>query len=95
MAQKCSDRRVILQRMQNLMNELVATNESALRIARDSEATDLSDVADKINAILDGSGLATTTDGTGNTVSDTLVGMLYGNVADDVKGALDWTYLAE
>lgn len=95
MAQKCSDRRVILQRVQNLVNELVTANESALRIARENEATNLTDVAVKIDAIFDGIGLASTVDGIGDTISDVIVGLLYGNIQDDVKGALDWSYLAE
>lgn len=95
MAQKCSERRVILRKLQNLVNEMIQTNEMVARMAADAEDTSLSDVADKMDAILDGCGLATTTNGTGDTTSDIIVGILYGNVTDDTYGALDWSYESE
>lgn len=95
MAMKCSERRVILQRVVNLVSELQQANEAVARYTRDAELTDLVDVDVKANAILDGVGLATTTDGIGDTISDVIVGILYGNIADDVQGVLDWAYESE
>ncbi len=100
--QKASDRRVILRKVQSLVNELIQINETAYRYGVTATASGTDAVATKVDAILDGAGAptniagTTTLDGLGDTVCDNILGILFGLTTDaDVSAVLSWTHLAE
>ena len=95
-AQKCSDRRKILRKVQSLVSNLIQINEAAFTIGKTLEATDETDVADTVNKILDAGGLQADMTGVADTISDEIGGILAGAISDsDVSAVLSWTYLAE
>ena len=95
MSQTFENRRKILRKVQALANELIQINEAAYRVATTEAATNLGDVAAKVNAILAIGGPATGTAGTTDTISDVIVALLYGSIQDsDVGAAIDWAYAA-
>jgi hypothetical protein len=88
-------RAVILAKIKSMVNQLEAINDSAAQLQTSLVGLGDADAADTINKLLTGGGLATTTDGTGDTLSDEIVGVLYGNVTVSVNGtatALSWTH---
>jgi hypothetical protein len=99
-AQKASVRRAILQEAQKVLNQMIALNEQVLQqdtVLKKSSLT-AGDLTDSCNAMLTGLGPATTTDGTGSTMADKLVGILNGSVTitvNDVASALSGTHLTE
>ena len=90
-------RKVILQKVRDMVDQLLAINDGAATLA--SSLTNLSDAdaADTVDKLLTGGGLATSTDGSGDTLSDEIVAILYGTVTVSVSGtatALSWTHTA-
>lgn len=86
MTMKASDRRVILRRMQTLMNTLITINELGATTATTLIAAGSDDVGTTINLIYSGAGEYNTED----TVSAEIIDLL-----DGTNGSLDWAYLAE
>jgi hypothetical protein len=89
---KASIRRRYLQEVLRLVNELVQINESAYRqgISMDRVVISSPDDYDAINAMLTACGPATGLDGTGATIADKIVFLLYdAAVADgDSEGTI-------
>ncbi len=91
-AQKCSDRRKILRKVQSLVNNLVQINEAAYTLGKTLEATDATVVATSVDKILDAGGLS----GVADTVSSEIILILAGTTEDaDVGAVLSWSYLIE
>ena len=86
MTMKASTRRVILRRMQALVNTLIDINEQAAATAALLIAAGVTDVGDTVNKILAAGGEYDTTD----TVATELI-----EIIDGTNGSLDWAYLAE
>ena len=98
--QKASVRRVILRELQMILNQMVVLNEQVYQQDRVMKLSSLTagDLVDSCNAMLTGLGPSTTTDGTGTTMADKLVGVLNGTVTIMVGGvasALSGTHLTE
>lgn len=85
----------ILDKVKTLVDQLIAVNEAAKQLQPALVGLSDADAADTIEKLLDSGGLATTTDGTGDTISDEIVAILYGTVTVTVNGtatALSWTH---
>ena len=92
-----TSRRIILEKIALLVAELTAINARAIEMETALDGLSDDDAADTINKLLTAGGLATTTDGTGDTISDEIVAILYGTINVSVNGtatALSWTHVA-
>lgn len=91
MAMKCSERRAILRRVQQMVDHLYTINEEADRIATRLTAAGVSDVADTVDKILAAGGPVSTDD----TLSKEIQSVLDGTTTDPTYGAIDWSWEAE
>jgi len=87
-ATKASKRRVVLQEVMRLVNQMVSINEMVYQQDVSLNKTSLTsgDLTDSCNAILAGIGPATTTTGGGATIADKIVGILHDNAGGDGDG---------
>ncbi len=87
-----AQRRIILRRVQGLVNELIQINEAAARLAAICLKSGLTDEDEKVEPLLTQCGPATNVDGvTTDTISDLIVGILYGALTDDdTSTVLGW-----
>ena len=93
---KASSRRIILQKVSQLVQELIQLNEAAYRLTLALEATSMAtgDIDTTVERTLSGGGLS----GTATTVSGEIVGILAGTTTVDVNTvatALSWTHTQE
>ena len=87
-AQKCSDRRKILRKVQALVSSLIQLNEAAYQTGKTLEATDAETISTTIDSILSAGGLQTDMTGAANTISDEIGGILAGGIEDADVGAV-------
>jgi len=92
--QSFANRRIILRKVQGLVNELIQVNEAAYRVAQTCiNGGVLADAEEKVEPMLATCGLATGVAGTTDTISDVIVAILYGALTDVTVGApLSWTW---
>ena len=98
MAMTCTERRAILSRVQQLVNELIQVNDSTSRMETQLGAQGVSaaEIQDTIERFLNGAGPPR--DGgvaLGECDGDTLSGRIVNMLNDAITGSLDWVWKAE